>query len=353
MSIQRIALVVFLLSATAFAESNTSTIVSGVYSNAPDGVIVGFTGTNNTLMINSAGSTWSSGAGLYVGGYGSFNRLTISAGGKTIVSNIAFMAMDPVSSNNSMLITGSGSAFVQFGNREFDIGYAGSDNSITVSNGGVLSARQVVVGQQETAAGNSLLVYGGVVTSDWVYVGEDGGFSNRVLLTGASSILYATNTFACGVLGRASRVEILNGARIESGWGRIGWEVGGDSNFAVVSGVDSTWSNRNEFDLGLRGSFNTLLITNGGTVWTGGWNPMGMETSSVGNTAIVIGPGSSWLITNVFLVGQAGSSNRLEIRNGGYVSNGWYSFIGYSSNSHGNSALVTGTNTRWVSQSTL
>ena len=291
MSMFRIVPVLLAFAATVFAESNTVTLVSGIYSNSPSGVIVGFTGTNNSLTVQSAGvlnttnfsavgimteaccnaatvtgagSTWSSGAGLYVGGYGSFNRLTISAGGRVLASNIAFMAMDPVSSNNTMLITGSGSAFTVPTNREIDIGYAGNDNSVTISNSGGLAAGQVSVGMAATASRNSLLVYGGTVTANYVYVGDEGGYSNRLLLSGAGTLLCVSNTLACGVSGRAGRMEILDGARVENGWGQIGWELGSDSNIVVVSA--SAWSNRNDLYLGFRGSYNALVVTNGGKV---------------------------------------------------------------------------------------
>jgi T5SS/PEP-CTERM-associated repeat protein len=192
---------------------------------------------------------------------------------------------------------------------------------------------------------NSLLVYGGTVAANYVYIGEEGGNNNRILLTGASSILYATNDFVCGSAGRASRVEILNGACLLDGRGGIGWETGADSNTVIVSGAGATWSNSYELYVGLQGSHNTLIVSNGGTVWSGGWTPIGQEFDSVGNTAIVTGPGSSWVTTNIFLIGERGRSNRLEIRNGGYVSNAWYAYIGESpgesSNAHGNSVLVT------------
>ena len=384
MSIFRVVPVLLAFAATVFAESNTSLIISGVYSNKPEGVIIGYTGTNNTLNVNSsgvlnttngaavgimpeacfnaatvmgAGSTWSIGSGGYVGGYGSFNRLAIAAGGKMIVSNDFFVAFDPASSNNSISITGSGSSLILPANSEFSLGFAGSGNSVVVSNGGGLAARQVTVGGAETAQRNSLLVCGGVVTTRYTYVGDEGGWSNSILLTGANSILYATNTFACGVSGRASRVEILNGARLLDGWGWIGWETGADSNTVIVSGAGSTWSNSHELYVGLHGSYNTLIVSNGGTVWSGGWTPVGQESDSVGNTVIVTGPGSSWITTNIFLIGERGLSNRLEIRDGAYVSNAWYAYIGdspgESSNAHGNSVLVTGPNSRWVCHSML
>jgi len=384
MSLFRIVTVLLAFAATVFAESNTSLIISGVYSNKPEGVIIGYTGTNNTLIVTSggvlnttnwsavgvmaeagfnsatvtgAGSTWSTGSGGYIGGYGSFNRLTIVAGGKMILSNDFFVAFDPASSNNSISVTGFGSIFVLPVNDEFNIGYAGSANSVTVSNGGILAARQVTVGWADTASWNSLLVYGGTVAANYVYIGEEGGNNNRILLTGASSILYATNDFVCGSAGRASRVEILNGACLLDGRGGIGWETGADSNTVIVSGAGATWSNSYELYVGLQGSHNTLIVSNGGTVWSGGWTPIGQEFDSVGNTAIVTGPGSSWVTTNIFLIGERGRSNRLEIRNGGYVSNAWYAYIGESpgesSNAHGNSVLVTGTNSRWVCHSML
>ncbi len=383
-SIRCASLCSLLLASTAFAEDNTSTIISGTYSNVPGGVIVGNTGSNNTLTVNGGGtlnttnwsvigfnagadhntatvtdtgSVWSSKGGFYVGGFSSFNRLIVTAGGAAIASNDSYLAMDPASSNNSVVITGPGSQLVLPVNDEFGIGYAGCDNEVVVSNAGSLAARQVTVGMVDTAARNRLLVYSGIVTANYVYVGDDGGKDNRILLTGANSFLYASNTFACGVSGRASRVEILNGARAESGWGRIGWEVAADSNGVVVSGAGSSWSNRNDLDVGLRGSFNTLVITNGGTVWSGGWTPIGQESNSVGNLAVVTGPGSLWRVTNIFLVGERGLSNRLEIRDGGCVSNDWFAYIGgsgaVSSNAHGNSVLVSGTNTRWVSRSTV
>lgn len=362
----------------ARAEDNTTVVISSATSNAPGGVIVGYAGTNNTLTVQNAGfltttnfsamgvltgacanaatvtgagSTWSSGAGFYVGGYGSFNRLTIAAGGRMIVSNTAFMAMDAASSNNSMLITGSGSAFTVPASREFDIGYVGPGNSVTISNGGSLAAGQVSVGWADTASGNSLLVCGGTVGANYVYVGDEGGDNNRILLTGEASILYASNTFLCGASGRAGRTEVLDGARLESGYGRIGLEPGSDSNAVIVSG--STWSNHNDLYLGFQGSYNTLILTNGGRVHTRTWTAIAGDSNSAGNTAIVTGPGSAWVTTNEFRVGQNGSFNRLEIRDGASVSNGGSAHVGDSATAHGNEVLAAGANTRWVIRNTF
>src|SRR5205823_1613726 len=87
----------------------------------------------------------------------------------------------------------------------------------------------------------------------------------------------------------------------------IGQSVGANSNSLTVSGPGSRWISDNFVEVGDSGSFNRMLVNNGGTVLTrGGY--VGVNGLGSNNEAVVTGPGSLWLSTNGLFVGYFGSS---------------------------------------------
>ena len=182
----------------AQAEDNTSTIISGVSSNnAAADYLVGDTGTNNYLQINSAGQlfnvkdayigktatatgnsalvTGSSsllGANnrVYVGNSGKSNILTVANGASVVATAQVLFGFNAGSDGNQGLVTGSGSVLQANGVNQV-VGRAGSYNSLTISNGGTVVT---------TAGGTSGNFAIGAVTG--------GGSNNWVLVTDPGSV---------------------------------------------------------------------------------------------------------------------------------------------------------------------
>lgn len=255
-------------------------------------VILGNTtgSSNNSVSITGLGSVCNNGAvDLHVGQNGPGNRLVISNGGLVVVGrnsfNGSYVGSNLSSSNNSVLVTDSGSVWSNSGTLSF--GYASPGNSLVVSNGGRL-----------------------VDSAGYIYSGS-GVTSNNVSVTGPGSVWNNTGTLVVGQgKGSGNSLVISDGGLVISTHGILL----SPSNSVLVSGAGSVWSNRNDLYLGSVGSGNTLVISNGGQM-----------VNSIG----YIGYGS----------GSSGSSNSVRVVNGGVWQNSVL-YVGYQSSS--NSLVIVG-----------
>jgi T5SS/PEP-CTERM-associated repeat protein len=124
-----------------------------------------------------------------------------------------------------------------------------------------------------------------------------------------------SNTFADALL-------IQNSAVMAVGHGYLGLNSDSSNNCAVVSGSGSIWTSPNRLYVGWSGSGNSVVVSNGGHVSSGGvslgasYNP-----TSSNNSVLVTGPGSVWSNTaeTSFAIGGGCASNNLVISNGGKV----------------------------------
>src|SRR6185503_16631627 len=71
--------------------------------------------------------------------------------------------------------------------------------------------------------------------------------------------------------GTNNSLQILNGGAVTNDTGQIGQLASDPFNYVLVSGTNSsgtpsTWKNNTEFYIGNLGSFNQLIVTNGGLV---------------------------------------------------------------------------------------
>lgn len=154
-------------------------------------------------------------------------------------------------------------------------------------------------------------------------------------------------------VGESTRADALiiesNGDLNVSGPGfYIGWSVVSSNNYVLVTDPGSVLSNVNGLFIGYQGSANSLVISNGGRVYTyttsDSENGVGWDGGR-NNSVVVTGTGSLWsVIYGVIRVGGAGNS--LVIRNGGQV---WDSEgdVGFDSIGSNNSVLVTGSGSVW------
>jgi len=331
------------------AEHNTTTIISGIVSNHGFADFhVGNTGTNNYLEINSGGmltnvnagqigaspgswinavtvtdpgSVWNSST-LHIGYYGSYNTLTITNGG-TVYNADGYIGYQSNANNNAVVVTSPGSAWNN--SDDLYIGRAGSVNRLTITNGGTVYNADGYIGYQSNAN------------------------NNTVIVTGPGSVWNNSSTLNIGLYGSGNSLTITNGGIVFNATGYVGYYS--NNNTVVVTGPGSVWNNSSTLHIGYYGSVNRLTITNGGTVYnTDGY--IGYESNANNNAVLVTGPGSVWNNSGDLNVGYFGSGNTLTIANSGIVFNAT-GYIGYYSSATNNAVTVTGTGSVWNNSDSL
>ena len=347
--------------------------------------------SNNSVLVSGAdssgrASTWTSAGFLYVGHIGSSSRMVISNGG-AVTSAEGRIGFETSSSNNSVLVTGAGSAFTN--NSSFYLGKAGGGNSLVISNGGRMESgtelfSETFVGHDSTSSGNSVLVTGSnsiwtnanrmvigragannsltiadagkLASSHDIALGEVAGSTNNSLLVTGDGSSLSTGEITVGGGGSSNRMVVTNGAYVTNTWTYLGRGAGSDGNSLVVSGTNSRMDTFVDFNVGYNGSSNTLVVSDGAAVTHGGHHrgaALGVGAGSSNNSALVTGGNSSWTSLAGFFVGYGGSSNSLVISNGGAVSNAFGhaggAMIGRHTNASNNTVLVTGSNSSWTS----
>jgi T5SS/PEP-CTERM-associated repeat protein len=113
-----------------------------------------------------------------------------------------------------------------------------------------------------------------------------------------------------------ARLLVTNGAAITSVEGFLGSLS--HFNHALISGPGSRWDSIGDFAVGISGSSNSLVVSNGGQM-TLEFPFIGTETSSSNNQVLVTGSASRWTIRDALLVGASGPANQLLIADGALV----------------------------------
>ena len=376
-----------------FGNSNRVVVTNGGAIISDSGTIGGY-GNGNQALVTSPGSQWSlSGDHLFVGYASNANQLVISNGG-AVLDNIAYIGESFSSRSNFALVTGSGSVWSNAD--ELYVGDFGSQNRLVVTNGGlVFAGSNIFVGQGVTSGSNRIVVDGGIL------------LASNVLGTAALDVRRGTNVFNAGLI-NADQLLLTNtqgffefngGTLITRGANGLGltvgtsgttpaiWDVrtgvsnhvlsgdlsvganssfnqllvtngalltnfnfslgtGGNSNVATISGAGSRFGAGGSISVG-GGSFNRLVVTNGGSLFISGEAYVGSGLfGAVGNQALITGPGSVWNQLGQLYVGYFTGGHQLLVDNGGLVVS-TNSFIGPFNNSSNNVALVTGAGSVW------
>jgi len=274
--------------------------------------------SNNTVLVSGTNSLWKNNSDLYVGYQSSGNQMIINSG--AVVSNAAgsignYMATG-IQNNNSVLVDGAGSAWIST-NGPFLMARRGSSNSLTIRNGGLVSAPGFQAGT------------------------EAEGDNNYVTIDGTNSRLITTSAdFLFGGFGYGNVLLITNGGAVMSGsnsW--FGMQSSGQNNRATVTGDGSAWTSVGYLTVGWSGSGNTLAVANGGLL-SDAVGYVGSNSSANNNAVLVTGTGSTWSNSASLYVGWSGSGNTLTSANGGAVT-ATNIVIGYASSS-GNLITVAG-----------
>jgi T5SS/PEP-CTERM-associated repeat protein len=210
------------------------------------------------------------------------------------------------------------------------VGGSGSDNRLVVGDGAEL----------RTASINYL---GNAVTSS----------NNEALVTGPDTVWDSGAIFGLrvGNEGRNNRLRIENGARLISGLSVLGEFSAASNNLALITGPGSVWTNHGELRIGRAGSFNHLVVTNGGQVSCSA-AVIGNDVPARLNSVTLADPGTRWLITSNLFVGSNGPSSRLLISNGARLEN-TFTAIGASISSSNNDVSISGAGSIWTNQSLL
>ncbi len=119
----------------------------------------------------------------------------------------------------------------------------------------------------------------------------------------------------------------------------------------TIDGTGSSLSTAGgEFRFGYRRGYNTLTISDGGTLTGGGWgNSLGGFSSAPGNSITVTGTGSAWT-TRSNLNLNAGGSNSVSVLAGGTITNGPSGPLWIGNTSGSNTVTVSGTGSLFTQQ---
>ena len=150
-----------------------------------------------------------------------------------------------------------------------------------------------------------------------------------------------SNNLIVGYSAANATLLITNGATLSTGIlqsdaSRLGVTVSSSNNLAVIANPGSLWINSGSIRVGEFSSFNSLLVTNGGHLVNQfghriGWNP------GANNNQVVVSGLNSELDALFLYAGDGGSFNTLLITNGGRVVNDGTRIglqIGANSNRH-------------------
>jgi T5SS/PEP-CTERM-associated repeat protein len=277
---------------------------------------IGGSGWDNLALVSGAGSSWSN-VTLVVGDSGSRNALRID-GGASVQSGELIMGRLGTSSENSIEVLGPGSRLFVVTN--LNIGGFGDANRLLVADGANAFSRNIHLGA------GSLALPGASGASHF----------NVLSIVGTNSRVVTGSNIVVGFESSSNRLEVLDGADIDTVHGAT---IGDDSgtgnpdivtrNSAIVSGRGSRWTITNDLVVGYRAWGSSLVVSNGGFVrsHSGYLGPVG---SIIGegsrcpyrasfSTVHVTGHDSIWAMADSLVVGGNAVHNRLLITNGGRV----------------------------------
>jgi T5SS/PEP-CTERM-associated repeat protein len=249
----------------------------------------GLSSTNNTVTVTGAGSQWNIGGELQVGAAGPSNSMTISAGGE-VSSTAGRLGSGSSSSNNLVMVTGTNSLWQTSG--ILGIGeQANAGNSLIISNGGeVLNLGTITrMGLNTNGNNNSLIVDGA-----------------------GSQMVFTNNSMVVGNFGLSNNVTVKNEGAINGGAVIVGDGAGSSFNTILVTGTNSSWkANTGMFQVGLGGSGNQMIVSNGAQVSAMGDGGLQISTGATSNNSVLVS-GGILVVTNaaanaVLNVGSAGA----------------------------------------------
>lgn len=280
------------------------------------GVAGNDTGTNATITVTGAGSTWTNSQGMAVGYLGTGFLNVLNGGVVTTTgsgSDNSYLGLQ-FGTAGTAVVSGTGSSWLT-PNDLLIVGGVGTGD-LTVSAGGLVTNTAGYVGRYAFGSGT---------------VAVDAGTWNN------------SGNLAIGDSGIGT-LNISNGGDVTSAIGLIGVAAAG-SGTVNIGGSGSTWATSSNLVVGSLGT-GTLNVTNGGVASATGNVSVGAGTGSNG-TANVSGTGSVLDANTTLFVANQGTGS-LTISGGGtaYSANG---SIAFSSGSVGTALVDNGVWTNFTS----
>ncbi|HEY6167522.1 MAG TPA: hypothetical protein VI454_05750 [Verrucomicrobiae bacterium] len=300
------------------------------------------TNTLNGVTSNVTGT-------VTIGTNGSFTLLALTNGALLTNSGLGVIGRNAGANSNTVRLTGANTRWLM--SLDLFLGSNGSFNKLFVSNGALVGDQFGYIGLLPTS------------------------ISNAAFVTGTGSVWSNRSNLYLGFSGNGNRLFISNAGQVFSHSGVIGADVTSSNNEALVTGTNSFWSNRNQVIVGALGSNNRLTVSNGASVFTsnevilgllsgsvsnllllsggalltnGGRGIIGADSNANFNTAILSGTNSRWLLGDQVIVGSNGAFNSLVITNGASLGNDVGGVLGVGAAASSNLALVSGAGSRWV-----
>ena len=141
-------MVVPVLGADLIVDTGTTTITS---SDNYDNTFIGLNANNNRLNVLNPGTVLANSVDVFVGRFSSGNSMVISNGARVVNIDGYIGTFAGLAPNNSVLVTGTGSAWANTG--VLNVGFQSSGNTLTVANGGAVSATTLRIATQAGSSG--------------------------------------------------------------------------------------------------------------------------------------------------------------------------------------------------------
>ena len=271
-------------------------------------------GNSNSVILAGTGSAWTNTDNFGLGDFGWSNQLVITNGAvmrNTRSSGNLFVATQPASSNNLLLVTGASSLFSSV-TGSLDLGSSGSFNQLNVRNGGRFENGLARIGAG-TGAGNNLALVADAgslwTNSGDLFVGYSGSF-NQLVATNGGQVVVSSNLYLGFNPGATNNTATVAGGSLlvaTSGHGVADVRRGTLTLSSGLLVTDQLW---------LTNGAQSVLTFNGGRLQTAG--------SVVSNgSPLAVGDGASSATLELIGNGTHSFSGGLTIRsNGALIGNG-------------------------------
>jgi len=283
---------------------------------------------------------WDAAGDMTVGGSTSNNTLTIVAGGSLTNIN-AFVGAQAGASDNTATVSGAGAEWINTGTLQ--VGAAGnSNNTVSVSGGGTISATGLTV---YTNNAFNLNADGTLEIGGFFNAGQDGfnwndgghlsvggqlwglpvtnlnnaattifdGENKKLTLNGGDALWNnGTNNLIVGLEGSGNQLIVTNGGSVKNADAYVGYGDTANSNSVVVTGTNSLWSNTGTLTVGsTNNAGNSVMVADGGKI-----SAAGLTVNS--NNTFNLNTDGNLDISGNFNAGQGG----FNWNNGGHLSVG-------------------------------
>jgi T5SS/PEP-CTERM-associated repeat protein len=310
--------------------------------------------TNNEVVVTGAGSSWTNLNGLVVGNSGNRNRLVITNGGEVFSDRGVTLGLSPGATNNRIVLDGGALRALDLVEGILDV-----RRGTNVLNAGLIDVNRLLLTNALSVFefnGGTLITRGALITNNAQFtVGNAGGTPALWDVRGGAGSHYTRNSLLVG--GAASFAQLIhtNGALLTNDSAAfLGRDATSRSNSVTLAGPASRWWLGDGVVVGEAGSDNRLLVRDGASLVTASISYLGAQITSSNNEAVVTGPGSSWNSNPEYglSVGYRGRNNRMRVNNGGQIASG-PSVIGELPTGSNNLALVTDAGSLWNVQGEL